>query len=85
MAIYERDYWQASGAAGLSWPLSLVLFDSAVNAGVGQAQTWLQQSGAEVHRYLALRLTFYTKLNHWRHFGAAWSRRVADLLQEMAA
>lgn len=84
-AIYARDYWQASGADGLPWPLSLIHFDSAVNTGVGQAQKWLQQSGGEASRYLALRLMFYTKLDHWRHFGAAWSRRVADLLQEMAA
>lgn len=82
-AIYERDYWQASGADGLPWPLSLVVFDSAVNAGVAKARGWLQTSAGSVGFYLALRLEFYTKLPHWQHFGAAWSRRVADLLREV--
>jgi hypothetical protein len=82
IAIYERDYWQRSGADKLPWPLNLVVFDSAVNAGVGKAQQWLQQSGSNAYRYLALRLEFYTKIDGWRLYGAAWSRRVADLMKE---
>lgn len=82
-AIYERDYWQASGADELLWPLSLAHFDSAVNAGVGQARSWLQAAAGDVSVYLALRLEFYTKLTHWPHYGAAWTRRVADLLREV--
>jgi hypothetical protein len=80
--IYERDYWQRSGADKLPWPLNLVVFDSAVNAGVGKAQRWLQQSESSAYRYLALRLEFYTKIDGWRLYGAAWSRRVADLMKE---
>jgi len=82
IAIYERDYWQRSGADKLPWPLNLVVFDSAVNAGVGKAQQWLQQSESSAYRYLALRLEFYTKIDGWRLYGAAWSRRVADLMKE---
>jgi uncharacterized protein YgiM (DUF1202 family) len=84
VAIYERDYWQASGADKLPWPLALIHLDSAVNAGVGKAQQWLQQSGGNATHYMALRLDFYTRLNTWQHFGLAWVRRIADLMKEAA-
>lgn len=80
--IYRRDYWQASGADKLTWPLALIHLDSAVNAGVAKAQQWLQKSGGNATQYMALRLDFYTRLNTWQHFGLAWSRRVADLMKE---
>lgn len=82
--IYRRDYWQASGADKLPWPLALIHLDSAVNAGVGKAQQWLQKSDGNATQYMALRLDFYTRLNTWQHFGLAWSRRVADLMKEAA-
>lgn len=80
--IYRRDYWQASGADKLPWPLALIHLDSAVNAGVGKAQQWLRKSGGNATQYMALRLDFYTRLNTWQHFGLAWSRRVAELMKE---
>ncbi len=42
-AIYRRDYWAPVG--GDAWPLALgiLLFDAAVNAGVGAAIRWLQE------------------------------------------
>jgi len=41
-AIYERDYWEASGAYKLHEPIDFFLFDSAVNQGVGRAVRLLQ-------------------------------------------
>ena len=82
--IYRRDYWQRSGADKMTWPLCLVHLDSAVNAGVGKAQKWLAESNGDAMRYMALRLDFYTRLNTWKHFGLAWSRRVAELMKEAA-
>lgn len=79
--IYRRDYWQVSGADKLPWPLALIHMDSAVNAGVGRAQRWLEQSGSNPISYMALRLDFYTRLDTWQHFGLAWSRRIADLMR----
>lgn len=80
--IYFTDYWQASGADTLSWPMCLVQLDSAVNCGVGQAQKWLQTSNRQYGAYLGLRLHFYTVINGWVTFGAAWVNRLADLLKE---
>ncbi|MFN8493825.1 MAG: glycosyl hydrolase 108 family protein [Caldilineaceae bacterium] len=78
--IYQRDYWQASGADKLPWPLSLVHFDSAVNCGMAQANVWLQACGGSVTKYCGLRLQFYAQLSTWHFFGNAWVKRVADLM-----
>lgn len=80
VTIYQRDYWQRSGAANLPWPLNIVHFDSAVNCGVTQANAWLGQANGSAADYLGLRLNFYTQLGTWPTFGLAWARRVSDLL-----
>lgn len=41
-AIYRRDYWDAANCGTLPPPLALLVFDAAVNAGVGRAVRWLQ-------------------------------------------
>ena len=79
--IYRADYWQASGADAQPWPLSLAVFDAAVNCGVGKAQQWLQQSGGYFAAFNALRLEFYTGINGWGLYGNAWTRRVANLMR----
>lgn len=40
---YWRDYWVASGCSSLPWPLSALVFDAAVNQGVGAAIRMLQK------------------------------------------
>jgi lysozyme family protein len=41
-AIYRRDYWDACKCDQLPWPLSLYVFDAAVNQGVNPACRMLQ-------------------------------------------
>lgn len=41
-AIYRRDYWDRVAGGALPPPLALLVFDAAVNAGVGSAARWLQ-------------------------------------------
>jgi len=41
-AIYQRDYWNPIAADRLPTPLALLVFDAAVNNGVGRAGRWLQ-------------------------------------------
>lgn len=41
-AIYHRDYWDRVGGDALPPPLALLVFDAAVNNGVGRAVRWLQ-------------------------------------------
>ena len=42
--IYKRDYWDKCQCQYLSYPVALVVFDSAVNSGVGRASKWLQKA-----------------------------------------
>lgn len=41
--LYKTDYWTASSCDGFPWPLSLYVFDAAVNHGTGPAKTMLQE------------------------------------------
>lgn len=83
-AIYYQWYWLASGAHELSWPLALVHFDTAVNAGVGRAAEMLGRSNGNVLPYLANVMQWYTTLNTWPDFGRGWMRRRIDLLREVS-
>lgn len=40
--LYRRDYWDQIAGEHLPPPLALLVFDAAVNAGVGRAARWLQ-------------------------------------------
>lgn len=42
MALYYRDYWQSVKAGEMAWPISLFVFDAAVNQGTGAAAKMLQ-------------------------------------------
>jgi lysozyme family protein len=42
LAIYRSEYWDKTGASSLPWPLSLLLFDGAVNQGVTVAAELLE-------------------------------------------
>lgn len=60
--IYRSDYWDAIGADHLPPALALVAFDTAVNFGPGDARRWLDESGGDVTRLLALREAEYRRL-----------------------
>ncbi|MBX3120370.1 MAG: hypothetical protein KF784_15010 [Fimbriimonadaceae bacterium] len=42
--IYEERYWKTSRAVYLKWPLSLAVFDTAVNFGVGRSNQFVAQA-----------------------------------------
>lgn len=42
--LYRRDYWDRVRGDALPGPLALLVFDAAVNAGVGRAARWLQEA-----------------------------------------
>lgn len=83
--IYRRDYWQASGADKLPWPACLLVFDTAVLHGVGAATAWQREVGTNAYAFAAKRLRVYTQMHNWDYWGKAWTNRVADLLEAMAA
>lgn len=40
--IYKRDYWDALSCDSFSRPIAMVLFDGAVNSGLGRSVMWMQ-------------------------------------------
>ena len=44
IAIYQSEYWTPCACDRLPWPLSFLVFDSAVNQGVGRARLLLQEA-----------------------------------------
>jgi len=78
--IYWDWYWLASGADKMAWPMCLAHFDLAVNGGVGRAYEAYAAAGHDFLRYMAWRLRWYTRIEGWPVFGAAWVRRCAELL-----
>lgn len=82
-AIYKAHYWQVSGANELSWPLNLLVFDTAVLHGVFAAMSWLDEVGLNPYAFAAKRLRVYTNSEDWEEFGRGWTNRVILLLEEM--
>jgi lysozyme family protein len=88
-AIYETQYWKAAGCENLSWPLSLVHFDSAVNSGGGRASKWLLAAQwadvptqTEAFVYLTLRRE-HILANASQRFVRGLLNRIDGLLREV--
>lgn len=83
--IYKKRYWDQAGCESLDWPMNLVVFDTAVNMGVGRANGFKVQTQDPV-AYLELRTEFYKSLAKRRpkdlKFLKGWLRRVAELRKE---
>jgi len=79
----HRWYWQASGAASLPWPYAAVIFDTAVNCGVGRALQWDRESKGNSKQFLIRRMDYYLALceKHpkLRKYRNGWVNRVVDL------
>jgi lysozyme family protein len=82
--IYRERYWHPL-PAGLADDVRFMAFDAAVNHGLGRALAWLKEHDT-LEAFLAHRLRFYTSLTEtWPHFGRGWMRRVAHVLDGIAA
>lgn len=53
-AIYKREYWDRARCDKLAPGVSYVVFDGAVNSGVGQSVKWLQRSLKDMGLYAGL-------------------------------
>jgi len=45
-AIYQREYWDRIGGDRLPPSIALLVFDSAINSGIGRAVRWLQDAAS---------------------------------------
>jgi hypothetical protein len=84
--IYESDYWQEAGCHNLSWPWDIIVFDSSVNCGVGQAMNW-QANSDNWQDFLLRRVLHYVTLARkvkYQPYLRGWLNRTMDLYKEAA-
>jgi len=81
--IYREYYWEDSGADKLPWPVSLMVFDAAVNQGAVTAKEWQLDAHQDPWRIIADRLRGYANSSTVAQHGAGWMRRLADVADVM--
>ena len=82
--LYKTRYWDAIGGDQLPAPLQKMAFDTAVIAGPGKAKEFLQASGGDPQKFMAIRQQFQEKLlaadpNKYGKYAETWRKRNADL------
>jgi murein DD-endopeptidase MepM/ murein hydrolase activator NlpD len=80
-AIYYQRYWLASGADKLEPAAALVVFDHAVNAGVGEGVALVAQCGSDVQCLINARYADYKTKGNCAQYCKAWFNRVNDLVK----
>ncbi len=83
-AIYRKEYWDRIGGDALLAGPDAMLFDVAVNSGVGRARQWMPlitgKSAVDgVKAIGARRRAFFRSLSTFDVFGKGWMRRVAEV------
>lgn len=76
-ALYQRDYWDKLNLDALSWEMSLILFDAAVNQGHGFEHTLIGNS-VEVMTARAVR---YAENPNFARFGKGWMHRLFNIFK----
>ena len=76
--IYYEEYWLKAGCNTLLFPLCVIVFDTAVNCGVGTAKELLD-SYEDWRDFLLLRMEYHTKCETASDHMWGWSRRIAKL------
>lgn len=82
--IYKDRYWNRIGGDGLLAGPDAMLFDVAVNSGVGRARQWMpliqgKDAVAGVKAIGARRRAFFRSLPTFDVFGKGWMRRVNEV------
>jgi len=79
IAIYRKDYWQRCGCDSMSYPMDVIVFDTAVNMGVQRALT-LYQENTDWRDYLLARIQHYNSIARKNPaFLRGWINRVIEL------
>lgn len=82
LQIYATEYWDGCGCDSIPFPYCTVVFDTAVDPGIGLAKKWLRQA-ADVANYLNFRkMYFQAAANNPpsnQKYLAGWLNRTADL------
>ena len=88
--LYYNYYYKASGADKVDDPkLSLLMFDTAVNCGVGNAKKMSSKSNGDIQEFIKLRRAHYAKLiarnpAKYQKYEAGWEARIQKLEAKLA-
>ena len=80
--IYYEDYWMPVARLVKTPGMRTVVFDAAVNHGVGRALQWAKEFKNPA-QYMANRFMFWSSLSTFVTFGKGWVRRGAKVLSRM--
>ena len=86
--IYKKDFWDAAGCQDLKWPVNCVVFDMAVNMGVGRAKKILSKT-EDPTELIDRRDAYYIRLAEirpvFKKYIKGWFNRTSDLRKFIAA
>lgn len=82
--IYLNDYWREAGCDQLAPEMALLVFDCAVNQGVGRAKQLVAIAHDPVS-FQAERALHYAGLPTFDRFGRGWMRRLFSTLLQSGA
>jgi len=81
--IAYQEYWDVAGCNELPYPVDIMMFDFAYNAGVNTAKKKWQESSNDKWEFLLERITYYIRVVKanpiQRKFFYGWITRVIDL------
>ena len=83
--IYKRDYWDKSSCDELPEIIRLLVFDAAVNHGVGKAKIFLEAAKKVsktdhdlILNFALVRFKSYSANSRWSVFGKGWAKRLIE-------
>ena len=76
--FYRVNYWNACGCDALPVDLDIVIFDTAVNQGVGWGKR-IAEAAANWHDAIILCLDRYDDLRPFDRYGRGWCKRIVAL------
>lgn len=83
--VYKKEYWDKCNCDLMEEPLDLIIFDTAVNMGVGRAKQFLRKT-TDPDLYLYLRLDYYKEIcknnPSQNKFLKGWANRILSLCKE---
>lgn len=86
--IYERNYWNPIGgdqlARRIGGGMAFVIFDMAINSGVGRALKFYQ-NWKSIDSYCDARLAWMKTLDIWEEYGRGWTTRVGRVREQAHA
>ncbi|MGC8982003.1 MAG: glycosyl hydrolase 108 family protein, partial [Minisyncoccia bacterium] len=81
--IYRKNYWEKLGCDKLPYPISIIVFDTAVNMGLSTANELMKKSNGDPKEFIILRIKRYKEIvlanKKMEKFFIGWINRTIDL------